>query len=132
MPSNVAWFERLIYLDLGISILLTILDFSNYGEQQADEMRIGYVITLPLIVLATLLLVWMVAHRRMSWARWALLGLVLASDLAALYDWLAAEVERDALVVSLLNLVTYALEISAFYLIFTGNARDWFSATSKA
>jgi hypothetical protein len=126
MPSNVAWFERLMYLDIGISVLILILEHGQLSEEELAEIGLVYPVVSLLYVGFLLLLIWLTVQLRMNWARWTLLALFILSDLSIVYDSMAESAQRETLIISLLNVVTFGLEIAAFYLIFTGNARDWF------
>ena len=131
MPTNVAWFERLMYIDIAASLLIAILEHAERSTEEIAQLGMFYLIALPLLVGLVVLLIWLIVQRRMNWARWALLLLVVAGDLSLLHDLLAGEFARKAFAIALLTAVTFVLEIAAFYLIFTGNARDWFRKPSS-
>lgn len=133
MPSNVAWFERLMFIDVGISALIAIVQFSNPVDPQTDidpdalplDPFVFGIISLTLLV-GVLVLIWLTVRQRKNWARWTLLVWFVFANLTLLYDILSDQPFPDGLFVFILNLVTSAIEITAFYLIFTGNAREWF------
>jgi hypothetical protein len=133
MPSNVAWFERLMFIDVAISALIVIIQFSSPAETQTDvdpdalplDPFVFGIISLALLV-GVLVLIWLTVRHRKNWARWTLLAWFVFANLTLLYDILLDQALSDGLFVFILNLVTTALEITAFYLVFTGNAREWF------
>jgi len=126
MPSNVAWFERLMYLDIGFSVLIMILEHGQLSEEELAQIGISYQIVSLLYVVFLLVLIWLTVQLRMNWARWTLLALFILSDLSIVYDAMTEHTQHETLVTSLLNVATFGLEITAFYLIFTGDARAWF------
>jgi len=133
MPSNVAWFERLMFLDVALSAVATILQFpgSIEGlegvESESPVLDPAFIGTISLLILVLILiLIWLTVRQRKNWARWVLLAWFVIADLSLLYDFLSDQAFRDGVFAFLLNIIMLGLEITAFYLIFTGNARDWF------
>jgi hypothetical protein len=129
MPSNVARFEQLMYLSLGIGVIVSVLQFS-YLESQAG---IGFILFVQAFVLALFLLfIWLIARRRANWARWTFLVIFLLGLIPYMLN-VVALLQRSPLSAGL-NLIQLVLQALALYLIFTGNAVDWFkkSPTSIA
>jgi hypothetical protein len=85
----------------------------------------GFVLFIQGSVLAmAVLFIWLIARRRKNWARWVwlittILGIPLAlSELNRLL--------RSNLITATLTCAGNLAQIVALYLIFTGNAREWF------
>src|SRR6266851_10248280 len=74
MPSNVARFEQLMYLSLGIGVIQSLLRWNRLVAQAsamggAKFVLFGQIVTFALLVL----LIWLIARRRKNWARWLML-----------------------------------------------------------
>jgi hypothetical protein len=124
-PSNVIWFERLMYLSIAIGIANTAL---NWNRLVALTKRFGgvvfgvYVYVGAFAVMVSL--IWLVARQAKNWARWLQLSLFvlgIPSDAR-----LVGHNLHDRPMVGALELVSTVLQVAALYLIFTGNAREWF------
>jgi Flp pilus assembly protein protease CpaA len=74
--------------------------------------------------------VWLIARRRQNWARWVLLALVVISFPVQALAFLDA-VQGVVLVPTLL-ILRWSFQGYALYLIFTGDARDWFRSRAAA
>ena len=124
-PSNVVWFERLMYLSIALGVINTAL---NWDRLVAMAKRFGGVVFIVFVdgfVFGILiLLIWLVARKAKNWARWVELGLFVLgtpSDIRMVVHNLS---DRPA--VGTFGLVQFAIQVAALILIFTGNARDWF------
>jgi hypothetical protein len=73
----------------------------------------------------TLPFFWLVVWRRRSWARWVLL-LSFVPDIPL---WFADPqgLEPDHMPLTVLLIVSTLVEAMAFYFLFTGDARPWFT-----
>ena len=125
VPSNVARFERLMYLSLGIGLIEALLTW-NRNVALARAMGGAYFVLFgQIFVLAFFVLfIWLVARRRKNWARWLLLILQilgLPGYVRALSRMLPSEPLAGAL-----SLAQFLVIAMALVLVFTGNARDWF------
>jgi hypothetical protein len=135
LPSNVAWFERLMYLALGISLIQTFLLWDYVVDDFANDYGYpGRALTfLVMLVLFALFgfLIWQTVRKRKNWAR-LVLTIVIVIQLSPFYRWtniskyhghgLLGMTPLDQGLMIGQNLV---LAI-ALCLIFTGNARSWF------
>src|SRR6266850_2601994 len=123
MPSNVARFEKLMYLSLGIFETSLILRWYVHDLALSAATAVSFH-SLNLVFL--LACIWLVARRRKNWARWILLLVFIVST--KVYVPLLVPYWRghgpDALSLGLS--ATILVQLVAFILIFTGNARDWF------
>jgi len=126
MPSNVARFEQLMYLSLGIGVIISVLQFS-YFESRTGA---GFVLLVQAIVLAVFVLfIWLIARRRANWARWTLLVMFLLGLI--LFVPIVRETLQRSPLVAGLNITQLALQAVALYLVFTGNAVDWFKSRQR-
>ena len=127
MPSNVARFEQLMYLSLGIGIIVSVLQFS-YFQSQAN---VGFILFIQAFVLALFVLfIWLIARRRANWARWTFLVIFLLGLIPYVPN--AIELLQRNPVSGGLNLVQLVLQAVALYLVFTGNAVDWFKKSPQS
>jgi uncharacterized SAM-binding protein YcdF (DUF218 family) len=75
------------------------------------------------------LFIWLVARNRKNWARWVLLILFamgLPFAVSIIRGWLALRP-----IVGVFSLSQILVQVIAFLLVFTGNARDWFKKTPQ-
>ena len=117
LPSNVARFEQLMYLALGLAVIETILERDRFLAQNGG---------VPLLVSVAwyvygfvALCIWQAARERKNWARWVLLILFAATLPASLETGLT-------LTEAILRVAQFFLVVAALFLIFSGNARPWF------
>jgi hypothetical protein len=123
-PSNVVWFERLMYLSIALGVINTALNW-NRLVAMANRMGVVFVVFVGGFVFGMLIwLIWLVARKAKHWARWVQLGLFVLGtprDIRMVVHNLS---DRPA--AGTFGLVQFALQVAALILIFTGNARDWF------
>ena len=72
-----------------------------------------------------ILIIWLVARRAKNWARWVQLGLFIVGTPSFIREVVERNL-RDRPVIGTLGVVQFAVQIATLFLIFTGNARDWF------
>ena len=125
MPSNVARFEQLMYLSLGIGVIVAALRWSPNVAQAAALGGVGLVLFVQAFVLAFMVVfIWLVARRHKNWARWLLLILSVLG-LPGYLRMLVPLLRFDP-VAGTLSLAQDLAQVVALLLIFTGNARAWF------
>jgi hypothetical protein len=125
MPSNVARFEQLMYLSLGIGVIASTLSWSWNVAQAAAMGGASFVLFVQVFVLAFMvLMIWLTARRRKNWARWLLLILALLGLPA--YVHIFGRMMSAGFLAGLLSSVQFVVQAIAFVLLFTGNAPDWF------
>jgi hypothetical protein len=130
-PSNVTRFEQLMYFTLGIGVLGT---FRQWNRLVSDPRlaRLGgvaFLVSTQIIAFGILvLLIWLVARRRKNWARWLTLVMFVLGTPSALRI-IGHTLHIDLLAGSLMC-VQLIMQIVALFLIFTGNASDWFARGS--
>ena len=126
-PSNVILFEQLWYLSLGIGVILTIVAW--YRIVALTHGAAGFGIHLVLLIQAVVvavavLFIWLIARRRKNWARWVFLTLAILDVPFALRELrLVLYMHR---ITATLVCAQNAAQVTALYLVFTGNAREWF------
>lgn len=129
MPANVAWFERLM---IG-SILAGLAGVLLLWQREGATSLAGITLGLALIVAnfgLMLLLIWLIARRRIGWLRHVFSGLFLLGVWHAIRD-IPAEFGTYP-VDGMLNVLRLALQGIAFVLVYTGNARAWFARPTTA
>ena len=128
LPSNVAWFERLMYLSLGISETSFILRW--YAHDLALSAALAFSFH-ALNLVFSVVCIWLAARRRTNWARWILLLVFIVSTygyVPLLVPYLRSH-GADALSLGLSAKIL--VQLVAFILIFTGmlaigsNSRSW-------
>jgi hypothetical protein len=133
MPSNVVWFERLMYGSLVIMILSSYLTLRREDVTGIEDIGISpellLTVAVAIVALIWVLLIWLTARRRKGWARYviaALFALSLFALVQGFSEALAFPLE------GLLNVVQLLMTLAALILVFTGNAREWFEPAAPA
>ena len=120
-PVNISRFELLMYAAQFIALLSTAIQFARISDApnawRALEVP-GFFIGLAILV------IWLAARRRQSWARWVLAALFV-TDIPGPVLSLASLFVVDPLI-ALLSALQTALQILGFYFAFSGSAREWF------
>lgn len=132
MPGNVVIFERLMYASLCISLMNLILD----GARQAELPEVqavggmGFLAGVALLSLGIiLLLIWLIARKRKSWAR-LLFAAMFVIGLWPSIQNISGLIEAVPLV-GALGVAQIVVQAAALYFVFTGDANPWFE-TAKA
>jgi hypothetical protein len=129
MPSNVVWFERLMYGSLIVPIAWAFL---RWRELRTDLMARADVMlgiaVIGILFLAFILLIWLVARRRMGWVRHVLAALLVV-DLLLTLSGVYLNSPYNPLDL-MLEILADVMQLVALVLIFTGNARGWFIASA--
>jgi hypothetical protein len=124
LPLNVARFEQLMYLSLGIGAIVTMLRWNQTVALAGPVGGASFVLFVDTFVLAFMVLfIWLVARRHKNWARWSLLITFILGLPAGL---LALGSMPFHPIAGVLSLAQVALQAIALILIFTGSARAWF------
>jgi len=130
LPSNVAWFEKLMYLSLGIGAIVSLLQW-NYNVARADPFG-GPALVLFVqmgVVAFMVLFIWLIARRHKNWARWVFL--ITGISGLPFYIPTLGQLLRDSPVAAILSVAQLLAEAVAFLLVFTGNARAWFRQSAQ-
>jgi hypothetical protein len=125
LPSNVARFELLMYSSLGIGVIVSALQWSQDLALAGPLASAGFLLFVQAFVITFMVLfIWLVARRHKNWARW--LFLIIGILGIPFYFRVLGQTLRFSPVAGTLMLVQMLLQVIAVFLIFTGNARDWF------
>ncbi|MEH6950428.1 hypothetical protein V4R08_03620 [Nitrobacter sp. NHB1] len=122
IPRNVLWFEVLLYLSLLVDTLSAAFierPSADIGETAAVSADMFVVVVLMFF----LLLVWLAARHRKSWARWILVA-ALGLSVLSLLDSLS----RGLTLASAVDLFSTVLAGAGIYFSFTDDAKDWFNS----
>ena len=133
MPRNVKWFAWL----WAVSCLMLIPEVLLMPEPGPNALKAGF--TRPmymavtagfaiLLLLITLPFFWLAVWKRKNWARW-LLFVVTIGTLPLLFTPHAFE--PNFLPMTSVAFVGAMFGIAAFYFVFTGDARPWFSSKNS-
>jgi branched-subunit amino acid permease len=124
VPKNVWWFEVLLYASLTIDALSVAFQDRAPRADMTEQMINVATLMAAGLILILVYFVWLAAHRRKNWPRWALsAALVLSSiSLAQLIG------EKGLQFDSFVDIVSCALTLAGLYCSFTGDARGWFNA----
>jgi hypothetical protein len=118
LPSNVARFEQLMYLSLGLAVIETVLERDRFLANGHGSVRL-LVFVAWYVYGFVALCIWQAAREHKNWARWALL-ILFATTVPALLE------SGLTLIEAMLRVAQFFLVVAALFLIFSGNARPWF------
>jgi hypothetical protein len=121
MPSNIARFEQLMYLSLGIGIVIAAMQYPSLSSNAGAALTLSIQASTFGIML---LFIWLIARRHANWARWVFLVISLAGLLA--YIPVLGQMLRINPFSGILSMIQFLIQAVAFYLVFTGNAVAWF------
>jgi protein-S-isoprenylcysteine O-methyltransferase Ste14 len=124
LPKNVFWFEVLLYS----SLVLDALSFAFQDRTPTAETTESMITTAALMAACLILLlvyfVWLAAHKRKNWPRWALATLLVLSIISVLQMIGESGLQLD----SAIETVSCVLTAAGLYFSFTGDAQGWFNA----
>ena len=125
MPSNVARFEQLMYLSIALGVIVDALEWNQLVLLAGPVGGALFVLVFQSIVLASdVILIWLIARRRKNWARWLALISFLVGIPFSMNTYI--DLFQSGALAGILDTAQDLLQLVALYLIFTGNARDWF------
>jgi hypothetical protein len=125
MPSNVARFEQLMYFSIALGVIGSALQWNQLVLRADAVGGAAFVLVVQGIVISSeILLIWLIARRRKNWARW----MALISFLVGIPFSVNAYIDlfQNNAFAGILSTVQDLLQMIALFLIFTGDARDWF------
>jgi uncharacterized protein (TIGR03382 family) len=142
MPKSVWWFEKLMWVSLLLGGVVFSLDWKRVVAKavhqganaripdsllrtEFEAMTVGAAVTAILTFIVLLILVWLVARRRINWLRWlfgVLFVVALPFALLQLVDTFSANPIAGAL-----SSVQLVLQLVALVLVFLPSARPWFT-----
>jgi branched-subunit amino acid permease len=124
IPKNVWWFEVLLYASLILDALsVAFQDRTPRADMTEQMINVATVMAAGLILLLVYF-VWLAAHRRKNWPRWALAAALVLSTIS-LTQVIG---ERGMQLDSFVDIVSCALTLAGLYCSFTGDAKGWFNA----
>jgi branched-subunit amino acid permease len=124
IPKNVWWFEVLLYASLILDALsVAFQDRTPRADMTEQMINVATVMAAGLILLLVYF-VWLAAHRRKNWPRWALAAALVLSTISLTQVIGDNGVQLDSFV----DIVSCALTLAGLYCSFTGDAKGWFNA----
>ena len=124
IPKNVWWFEVLLYASLILDALsVAFQDRTPRADKTEQMINVATVIAAGLILLLVYF-VWLAAHRRKNWPRWALAAALVLSTISLTQVIGEKGLQLDSFV----DIVSCALTLAGLYCSFTGDAKGWFNA----
>ena len=129
MPTNVRrflWLWCVAFLIGSAEIPLTPPNTELQDFGITPSLQLALTAATTALSLATLLpFLWFAVRRRKNWARWVLLVSFIISMPLVFLD--PAVFSGDQLPLTVLEFLSIFAEAVAFYFLFTGDARPWFS-----
>jgi branched-subunit amino acid permease len=124
IPKNVWWFEVLLYASLILDALsVAFQDRTPRADMTEQMINVATVMAAGLILLLVYF-VWLAAHRRKNWPRWALAAALVLSTISLTQVIGEKGLQLDSFV----DIVSCALTLAGLYCSFTGDAKGWFNA----
>jgi branched-subunit amino acid permease len=124
IPKNVWWFEVLLYASLTLDALsVAFQDRTPRADMTEQMINVATVMAAGLILLLVYF-VWLAAHRRKNWPRWALAAALVLSMISLTQVVGEKGLQLDSFV----DVVSCALTLAGLYCSFTGDAKGWFNA----
>lgn len=122
LPSNVARFEQLMYVAFGLGLIEIPFVWHRLASRDGAGSRFLEFVAL-LAGLYFVSFIYFASRRHKNWARWTLL-IVFVLTLPWTFEF-GHSTELN-MIIGILDSCQIAAEMLAFFLIFTGNAREWF------
>jgi hypothetical protein len=74
-------------------------------------------------------MIWLISRCRQNWARWIMVTLLVVGS----PQWILVAVDAFPRqpVAALLTVIAFLMQSTAYYFVFTGDARDWFRPATK-
>ena len=132
MPTSVAWYERISYAAIALSVASFPLNWTMI--EKYDRMYpVVYPVGMVLVIAIQILWVWFVARKRKNWARWLT---VVWSGIAVVYPLFHFQNElRMGVVVAIAFYAINLIFFAAAGLLLLPEAAAWFrlpNATSTS
>jgi hypothetical protein len=121
VPTNIFYFEVLLYLSLLIDVLsAAFLDRISDDTSESTRLAVNFIAVM--MTLGFMQLIWLAAHRRKNWARIILL-VAAALSVASIATTLS---ETGLQFSTFVDIISTALTALGLYCSFTGDAQGWF------
>jgi O-antigen ligase len=124
VPKNVWWFEVLLYASLTLDALSVAFQDRTPRADMTEQMISVATIMAAVLILLLVFFVWLAAHRRKNWPRWALTAALVLSSISLTQVIGEKGLQFDSFV----DVVSCALTLGGLYCSFTGDAKGWFNA----
>jgi len=128
MPKSVAWFERLSYAAIALSVASGTLNWATIEKYYRQHPHL-YPAGLVIAILVQVFWVWLVARRHRDWTRWATLVFVtlsLLQGMADLHQRLQLGIGAAVAFYGINLLFTFAAG-----LLFMPDAASWFKQSKR-
>ncbi len=121
VPTNILYFEVLLYVSLLIDVLsAAFLDRISDDTSESTRLAVNFIAVM--MTLGFMQLIWLAAHRRKNWARMVLLVAMMLSVAS-----IATGIGETGLQFStFVDIVSTALTALGLSYSFTGDAQGWF------
>jgi hypothetical protein len=119
VPSNVVWFEVLLYLSLTLDALSVAFQDRGTGGDLFAPMILEAGLILLLVYFVHL-----AAQKRKNWPRWVLTALLVLS----VFSLLPVLAENGLELASGIEVLSCILTAVGLYCSYTGDAQGWFNA----
>jgi len=124
IPKNVWWFEVLLYASLTLDALSVAFQDRTPRTDMTEQMINVATVMAAGLILLLVYFVWLAAHRRKNWPRWALAAALVLSMISLTQVVGEKGLELDSFV----DVVSCVLTLAGLYCSFTGDAKGWFNA----
>jgi hypothetical protein len=124
LPKNVFWFEVLLYSSLALDALSFAFQDRTPNAETTESMITTAALMAACLILLLVYFVWLAAHKRKNWPRWALAALLVLSIISVVQMIGENGLQLD----SAIETVSCALTAAGLYFSFTGDAQGWFNA----
>jgi protein-S-isoprenylcysteine O-methyltransferase Ste14 len=124
LPKNVFWFEVLLYSSLVLDALSFAFQDRTPNAETTESMITTAALMAACLILLLVYFVWLAAHKRKNWPRWALAALLVLSIISVVQMIGESGLQLD----SAIETVSCALTAAGLYFSFTGDAQGWFNA----
>jgi protein-S-isoprenylcysteine O-methyltransferase Ste14 len=124
LPKNVFWFEVLLYSSLALDALSFAFQDRTPNAETTESMITTAALMAACLILLLVYFVWLAAHKRKNWPRWALAALLVLSIISVVQMIGESGLQLD----SAIETVSCGLTAAGLYFSFTGDAQGWFNA----
>ena len=124
VPKNVWWFELLLYASLTLDALSVAFQDRTPRADMTEQMISVATVMAAVLILLLVFFVWLAAHRRKNWPRWALTAALVLSSISLTQVIGEKGLQFDSFV----DVISCALTLAGLYCSFTGDAKGWFNA----
>jgi hypothetical protein len=125
-PPSIAKFERVVLVRLVIGFVITVLSW-EVARIMAARMGAGtglLIFSAALAIGITLLLLWLIAHRRSEVAKWIYVVLTTMGIVFGLVS--ISALLRQSTPIAILQIVHWGLGAFSIWLLFRPDTRPWF------